>query len=218
MHPISYLSFLDSKNHDHFLLTNGHTMESLINTAGELIADWVNIHYPTSNILGYIGTGNNGKDILSAFQKLPNNRTYFTFIIDPKTTETDAYKKLLKTKTITPIDTIEDLPSNTIILDGIYGTGLNKPIQPNVQSIINTINQLPNHVISIDVPSGLSESENNTCINATITLSMMFPKKVFQTNKKKHCGTIYVLNFNLSQHDRNDYKFPNTIDKHIKLT
>ena len=216
MHQFSYLTYKQCQKHDHYLLKNGQTMPKLIEKAGNRIAEWLNKFYPNQPVLGIIGKGNNGNDILSAFHQCKNNRTFYYYLTDPSIKDHYLFKNLNK-KTI-PITSLKEIPNNIIIIDGIFGTGLNRPISKDIQLLIETINKLPNDIISIDIPSGLSELENNTCIKATATLTMMFPKNVFFIpEKKQQCGHIYWLNFKLTDKEKKSYFLPDTIDNYMEL-
>ena len=48
-----------------------------------------------------------------------------------------------------------DLNGNELIIDAIFGTGLNKPITGIAADTINFINESEQTVVSIDIPSGL---------------------------------------------------------------
>ena len=66
---ISYLSYEEAKDHDQFLIQNGHTMTTLINTAGQRISDWLIENVKEKNIIGIIGKGNNGHDVIATSTK-----------------------------------------------------------------------------------------------------------------------------------------------------
>lgn len=74
--------------------------------------------------------------------------------------------------------------SDEIIVDALFGNGLNRPLEGDVVSIIKKINNSKNTVISIDVPSGLMGEDNTNNINENIikankTLALEFPKLSF---------------------------------------
>ncbi len=50
------------------------------------------------------------------------------------------------------------LDAHTIVIDGLFGTGLSKPLSGGFASLVKLINDSEAYVISIDVPSGLSVS------------------------------------------------------------
>ncbi len=70
--------------------------------------------------------------------------------------------------------------SNTIIIDAIFGYGLNRPIGNEWIPVINQINEAQNTVISIDVPSGLFcdkiNDEKNPVVSSEVTLTFQTPK------------------------------------------
>ena len=59
-------------------------------------------------------------------------------------------------------------------------------------NLIEKINQINTTVISIDIPSGLTEENTTQCINATHTLAIMYPKNAHKF-KPKTCGKITVI-------------------------
>ena len=142
---------------------------------------------------------------------------YFCITCFPKL-KTPHYQDLINNKQIQLINSLDDLSKNTVIIDGIFGTGLNRDLSPLIRDTISFINNLPNAVISIDVPSGITETNNSNSIKANITLSMMFPKKIMQNKlNKPFFGQTYVLNFHLNHHQLNGYRFPKVIDNAIRI-
>lgn len=79
------------------------------------------------------------------------------------------------------------LSPSDIIIDALFGTGLNRVIEGWMSDVINRINSLPNMKIAIDIPSGLmTDSLPNpqrpseaSIIRANYTLSFQFHKRVF---------------------------------------
>ena len=53
------------------------------------------------------------------------------------------------------------LTPKTLVIDGLFGSGLNKPLTGGFASLVKYINQSPSFVVSIDMPSGLL-TENNS--------------------------------------------------------
>ena len=200
-------------------MANGHSHESLIQTAGARIADWVVTHDGDNAqnpiVIGLVGNGHNGADVLAAFNHLPRQyRRYAYFLCKPS----KSAQKQIDSGQITRLHQVTDMPSSGIVLDGFFGVGLNRPLAGDMAQIISAINSLNRYVVAIDVPSGLHEAWDGPCITASVTLSMMFSKQVFlNPQKRAKCGTIYVLNFDLNNRDKNGYHFPKTIDKYREL-
>ena len=219
MREFSFLTYNEAKKHDEFLINQGFHMDHLINIAGQRIAAWIKSKLDNQPLVGIIGKGNNGIDVLEAFAHFPHRRKRYLYLIDNKIKESKQYIELFNKNVITEISEISAIPKKAIILDGIFGTGLNKKLTPDIKKLIIGLNKLPNKIISIDIPSGLSETNDEICIKASVTLSMMFPKKVFlNKTKKEKCGKIYVMNFKLNQSELQNYKFPNYSNAFIKLT
>jgi len=71
-----------------------------------------------------------------------------------------------------------------VVIDGLFGSGLNKPLAGGFASVVRYVNASPAYVIAIDVPSGLMGEDNtyNTMaqvMNAHLTLTLQFPKLAF---------------------------------------
>ena len=72
----------------------------------------------------------------------------------------------------------------TIIIDGLFGSGLSRPLSGIYADAVQWINQSGSKVVSIDIPSGLSGEENKLkenilIVKADITFSLQFPKLAF---------------------------------------
>ena len=76
------------------------------------------------------------------------------------------------------------LESQNIVIDGIFGSGLNRPLDGGFAKIVDYINQSEATVVSIDIPSGLFGEDNKAnnpqyIIQADLTLTFEFPKLSF---------------------------------------
>ncbi|NCB08557.1 MAG: NAD(P)H-hydrate dehydratase, partial [Bacteroidia bacterium] len=70
------------------------------------------------------------------------------------------------------------------ILDGLFGSGLTRPLDGFPAAIVQKINQLENTLVSIDMPSGLMGEDNSgnipeNIVKADFTLTFQFPKISF---------------------------------------
>jgi NAD(P)H-hydrate epimerase len=84
---------------------------------------------------------------------------------------------------INHVDEIPEINPDSLIIDAILGSGLNKAAQGLIADVIRHINSLENEVISIDIPSGLycdqPNAKGDDIVKADITLSFQFPKLAF---------------------------------------
>ena len=76
-----------------------------------------------------------------------------------------------------------DVTSNTVFIDALFGTGLNKNLTGISSTVVNFINSFKVKVISIDIPSGLFADKTNgkddVIVNSSVALSFQFPKLSF---------------------------------------
>lgn len=75
---------------------------------------------------------------------------------------------------------IED---DTVIIDGLFGSGLSRPLSGIFAESVQFINRLNNTIIAIDIPSGLNGDAlhltTEPTVKADYTLSLQFPKLAF---------------------------------------
>jgi NAD(P)H-hydrate epimerase len=96
------------------------------------------------------------------------------------------------------------LEADTLVIDGLFGSGLNKPLAGGFASLVKYINTSPSRVVSIDLPSGMM-SEDNTynirtnIIKADLTLTLQQPKLAFFfPENQEFLGKVRVLDIRLS--------------------
>ena len=90
----------------------------------------------------------------------------------------------------------DDLKKFKIIVDAIFGVGLNRDIEDPFKSVIEKINSSKARVISVDVPSGLDATTgkiHGVCVRAKTTVTFSFLKKGFFINQgPRYVGKIVV--------------------------
>ena len=97
------------------------------------------------------------------------------------------------------------LDSNTIIIDALLGSGLNKPVADSLfADVIEGINTSDCRVVAVDMPSGLLGENNHplsgVVVNADITLTLQFPKlSLLMPENAKFVGDMEILDIKLSQ-------------------
>jgi len=85
------------------------------------------------------------------------------------------------------------LEGTSLIVDGVFGTGLAREVGEPEKSIIQLINDSEKPVLAVDVPSGLDAAKGNmlgVCIKATKTVTFARPKTGFIGNEKYTGETI----------------------------
>jgi NAD(P)H-hydrate epimerase len=140
-----------------------------------------------------------------------NNKTVDVYILEFGKPGTDDFQTNLHRlhELAVPIHFIQtpelfpSLDKNDIVVDALFGTGLNKPVERLAASLIDHINSCSAQIIAIDLPSGLfadKSSKGNTVIKATHTLSFQAYKKTFLVAENApFSGDIQILDIGLHQ-------------------
>ncbi len=103
-----------------------------------------------------------------------------------------------------------DFQNNSVIIDCIFGTGLDRPVEGFWMKVIHQINQSNCQIISIDIPSGLFTvdlsqrqwdlSQRKEIIKAETTLTFQTPKfSMLIPGWGDYCGQLIILDICLSQ-------------------
>ncbi len=190
----------------------------LMERAAKAATNWIISNNMAYSFSIFCGTGNNGGDglaIARLLSKLPVTLNVYLIKFSDNLSEDakinlDRLKELSDVK-ITEISQIEQLQSlnieeDEVILDCIFGSGLNRPTKGFVKEVIEKINDISNFVISIDIPSGLFANYDSNfradtgIIEANITLSFQLPKLSFLLPENaKYVGRWEILDIGLLQ-------------------
>jgi len=95
-----------------------------------------------------------------------------------------------------------DISENAIVVDALFGSGLNKPLQDFAAELVTYLNHLSNIKVAIDVPSGMfldQSSQGNIVLDAQYTFTFQRLKFCFLLAENAvHFGEISVLDIGLS--------------------
>ena len=167
-------------------------------------------------IVVFAGPGNNGGDAM-AVARLLAEQSYqvivFLFNISNHLSEDCVAnrQRIIDNKQIkqfTEVTTQFDPPvleADTLVIDGLFGSGLNKPLAGGFASLVKYINQSPATIISIDLPSGLMPEDNSynisaNIIHADLTLTLQHKKLSFLfADCQQYIGELKVLDIRLSK-------------------
>lgn len=176
---------------DYATIKMGTSQLNLIDNASSSFVRFIIPHLSkTENIICICGTGNNGVDGLYIALKL-SSRGYQVRVlcIEGTSRPTSLYKEakstVLKSKISLEIydskQQVEEIQYDDVIIDGIFGNGLNRPLSDYYVQIFMAINRLNKPIFAIDIPSGMrAEGElMNVILKCKATLAFQFPKLVF---------------------------------------
>lgn len=136
-----------------------------------------------NNVLVVAGAGNNGGDALAIARILSDEGyTIDLKLALPNATGSKDFQLNLKRlpKAVNYMSSIKD--NYSIVIDGIFGSGLSRPIKGEVAELIHEINKLDAVKVAIDIASGLSCDSlavGNVVIMPDFTLSFELPKLAF---------------------------------------
>ena len=168
-----------------------------------------------TKVVVFAGPGNNGGDALAVARMLAK-RGYevaawlfnTTGRLSPDCKQNrDRLKDVGKLKSfVMVIDEFEPpaLGSDTLVVDGLFGSGLNKPLTGGFASLVKYINASPAKVVSIDIPSGLMTESNEynvrtNIVRANVTLTLQQPKLSFLfPENQQYIGKVKVLDIGIS--------------------
>lgn len=158
----------------------------------------------------FCGRGNNGGDGLAIARLLLQHKYKVkTFILEATSKGTPDFEinlerlsaETLNINFISGPGNFPLIPPGSVLIDALYGTGLNKPLQGNTALLVNYLNYSGAPVISVDIPSGLyadQSSVGNTIIRATHTLSFQQYKLAFLlAENEDYCGDVHILDIAL---------------------
>ena len=187
-------------------------MERAAKTLARAISDMWTVETP---MVTFAGPGNNGGDALAVSRLLAEQGyqiTVYLFNIYQKLSDDCATNKqrIIESKRVKQFTEVTQefdppkLDGNTVVIDGLFGSGLNKPLSGGFASLVKYINQSAAKVVSIDMPSGLMTEDNTYNIRANIikahtTLTLQQKKLSFLfPENQQFIGKLKVLDIRLS--------------------
>jgi NAD(P)H-hydrate epimerase len=187
----------------------------LMERASVALTQWIQIHYPDARHIAVVaGSGNNGGDALAVARLLCGPKcSVHVFLPEqgrPRSrsaqTNLDRLQDFESVRIFSPEDGSElpDLRGYSVLLDGLYGSGLNRPLKGFDAEVVEWINRSGIEVVSIDLPSGLFCDENlyndGPVVKATTTLTLEFPKlALFFAENSMFFGRWVVIPIGLSR-------------------
>jgi NAD(P)H-hydrate epimerase len=164
--PVPVVTVSQMREWENATWATGVSPEEVIRRVGEAIAK--RALFMTGHgdlVLVIVGKGNNGQDARAAAANLPDRRVEILQVTHP---EADLV-------------TLEQLLASTprLIIDGLFGIGLDRPLDETWVRFIERVNAAKALVLSVDVPSGINADTGEVregAIRADITVTAGAPK------------------------------------------
>ena len=183
------------------------------------LAKFSGIHPERKQTFIFCGTGNNGGDGLAVGRMLiEKGWKVEIFIAGNPDKGSDDFKinlkRLKEYKSITSEDHFPLIPSDSIIIDGLFGSGLSRPIEGLNGKLIEYLNDQEAQRIAIDISSGLFSDQplikNAIAFKADYTISFQVPKLAFfQPDSADYVGEWRIVDIGLNksfiQNQKTDY-------------
>ena len=193
-----------------------------IQLTDSIVAEWDK----DMKVVVFAGPGNNGGDALAVARMLAvRGYNVSTWLFNTSGRLSDDCKKnrdrLKDVKQVASFVMVTEefdppaLDAQTLVVDGLFGSGLNKPLTGGFASLVKYINASPAKVVSIDIPSGLMTESNeynvkSNIMKADVTLTLQQPKLSFLfPENQQFIGHVEVLDIGISQEgiDKTDAQF-----------
>ncbi|MBP8872625.1 MAG: NAD(P)H-hydrate dehydratase, partial [Bacteroides sp.] len=215
--PTIQIKELDAYTIENEPVTSIDLMERASQALAKTISERWNTETPFTV---FAGPGNNGGDALAVSRLLAQQgyrvEVYLFNTKGSLSPDCETNKKRLTE--LSGIDFHEittqfvppELTARHVVLDGLFGSGLNKPLSGGFAAVVKYINSSPATVVALDVPSGLMGEDNTyniqaNIIRADLTLSLQLPKLAFLfAENEQFVGEWQLLDIGLSEEAINE--------------
>lgn len=164
--PVPVVTIAQMRQWEEATWATGRTQEFVIDLVGTHVAKLaMALTHGNDFILIVAGKGHNGDDARAAARYITDRRIEIVNIRNPQI-DLQVLKAKLDTKP-------------ALIIDGLFGIGLSRPLDDDWQSVVDAINRTGARVLSVDVPSGLNADTGDVLGKAVIadtTLTLAAPK------------------------------------------
>lgn len=166
----------------------------------------------TKTVYIFSSVGGNGGDGLAIARYLIKNgydvKIYITGNLDRVNKDTYSNFNILKSMNVDinylgseedAVSASENIERKSIVLDSLFGTGGNRPLEGIQKTLIECLNKLDVLRIAIDIPSGLASKINDydneyTCFKAHETYTICFAKDIFFLYRtREYIGKLFII-------------------------
>lgn len=186
---------------------------SLMERAAAACVKWILDHYPSNNQFSiFCGKGNNGGDGLAIARILAEKgKLIQVHVLEFGFRGTDDFQTNLsrlhqypqiQIQFIQSIEHIHPVPNEALVIDALFGVGLNRGLEGLAAEVVSNINQANSDIVSIDMPSGLFADQSSPTTNIikatyTLTFECLKPSLLFPENEA-YVGQLTVIPIGLN--------------------
>ena len=152
------------------------------------------------NIVVVAGSGNNGGDGLDVARLLHIAGVKGTILNvgnpDHSSNEHQVQDRICQYYKIPQTSDLNVLKDASLIVDALFGIGIDRPVEGNYATAIEAINNSDAVVVAVDMPSGINTDTGEVmgvAVNATATVTFAVNKVgLTKSAGKKHAGRVVV--------------------------
>jgi NAD(P)H-hydrate epimerase len=189
----------------------------LMERAAQRCADWIGRSFPLAGqpaFAIFCGSGNNGGDGLAIarllFQAGHNVRVFLVLGEKGLSPDAETNHKRLKATAVPLLvldvgSALPPLAENEVVLDALFGTGLDRKLDGGYRTLVMAMNALSNTIVSIDMPSGLfaednADNEPKAIVQADHVLTFECPKlALLLPENAPFVGQLHILPIGLDK-------------------
>lgn len=165
---LALLTNLQKAETDKYAAAHGVAETTLMENAAAAAAELIQRHYPQGEVAILVGFGNNGGDGLVTARLLAKNGRRVTVLALTPNKMKSAAATAARAKwdgeayELSPQTAAEHLPRAAVVVDGLFGTGLNRPLDEAVKEVAKICAALADkggkgkQMVALDCPSGVN--------------------------------------------------------------
>ncbi len=153
------------------------------------LMEWLSFDRP---VLVLAGMGNNGGDglVMARALRMAGQQNVKVLVARYKETGSTEFEANLarwvevagEVVDLREGEPIPEFAPDALVVDALFGTGLQRPLEGWLKEFVRVVNRRPNEVLSIDLPSGLfadtnAENDSEAIVQANRTYTLELPKR-----------------------------------------
>jgi ADP-dependent NAD(P)H-hydrate dehydratase / NAD(P)H-hydrate epimerase len=208
------LSVEQTRQLDQYTISNEPVAPiQLMERASQAFVDWFKVRFDAfTPVKVFCGLGNNGGDGLAIARLLVQaNYIVEVYVVRHAPRESDDFahnhrrlKLLINPHYIEKPGDMPTLRQKDVVIDTILGSGISRPVEGIVKTVIEAINRAPAQVVAVDIASGLYANQPNQPGEVTIqpdyTVTFELPKlALLLPGNERAVGEWHVVEIGLHQ-------------------
>ena len=178
----------------------GLSEDILMEHAAAGMANYIRKHFPQgTSVLIVVGKGNNGADGIALGRQLHGD--YDVKLYVPFTLHSAMAKVQLERATFLGVKVIDNICHADVVVDALFGAGLNRNIDENTEHVLHHINAIKAHKIACDIPTGVGKTGTlmPMAFHANVTLTMgAYKEALFLDACKDIVGEVFRVDLGVS--------------------